>query len=47
MKDTFAYLLSVSALVGLTMDFPKCNRFCIAVCVIAYFVTSVYEKFEE
>ena len=47
MKDTFAYLLSLSSLIGLTTNFPKLSRVFIAGCIIAYFVTSIYEKFEK
>lgn len=47
MKDTFAYLLSLSSLIGLTTNFPKWSRAFIAGCIIAYFVASVYEKFEK
>lgn len=47
MKDTFAYMLSLSSLIGLTTNFPKLSRFFIAGCIIAYFIASIYEKFEK
>ena len=47
MKDTFAYLLSLSSLIGLITNFPKWDRVCIVICIIAYCGTSIYEKFKK
>lgn len=46
-SDTFAYLLVLSSILGLLLDFPNWDRILIALSIIAYCLTSIWGKFKK
>lgn len=46
-SDTFAYLLVLSGILGLLLGFPNWDRILIALSIIAYCLTSIWEKFKK
>lgn len=46
-SDTFAYLLVLSGILGLLLGFPNWDRILIALSIMAYCLTSIWEKFKK